>query len=308
MVEKLRTKAGHFLFREEGGKKVLNRKNAGLLAAFLASLGLVGLTLPTILKGEDSSELKTSDLPVVENGTVNAMTPESSTKYDSIGGVTGGVPPKLRAKSAGRVVSIRYKAKQVIGPAEGTDKIPTGTNFIGKLISSIDTRAPQTVQVILPYGASHKSGGSIPKETILFGKVNYSGQGERVYLMFDRGVLPDGQEIAIQAQALSSKDYRAGLIGDFHSNTANRMASVMGLSMVSGISEVMVEKEALGQTYMPTAKANLKNGFYNGLAKVTETEAGIQAEKLAQSPEYVTVEAGVDLIVSLVASYGQSER
>lgn len=70
----------------------------------------------------------------------------------------------------------------------------------------------------------------------------------------------------------------------------------------------MVEKEALGQTYIATPKATLKNGFYNGVSKATEMEASYQAEKLAQTPEYATVDAGTDLIISLISSYGPSER
>jgi hypothetical protein len=158
--------------------------------------------------------------------------------------------------------------------------------------------------VSLPYGASDKiGGGSLPRETVLFGQVSYPGQGERVYVNFDHAVLPDGREIQIQARALSSKDYTAGIIGDFHGNEANRMASVLGLSMVSGMSEVMVEKEGLGRSFGATPKASLQNGFYNGLSKVTEMEAAHQAEKLNQTPEYVTVRAGSDVIVSLVNSF-----
>jgi type IV secretory pathway VirB10-like protein len=161
---------------------------------------------------------------------------------------------------------------------------------------------------MLPYGGSHKSGGgSLPPETILMGQFSYGGQGERVFIVFNRAVLPDGQEIAISAQALSSKDYRPGVIGDYHSNKGVRLASVIGLSMASGISEVMVEKQGLGQSFNVVPKANLKNGLYNGVAKVTEMEANDQATQLAQTPNYVTIDSGTDIIISLGESFGTNE-
>lgn len=309
MIRKLREKTSRFLFREEGGKKVLNRKHAFLLAAIIFAVGLTCTLVPQIVSTGEESQLKRSDVPIVKSDNPSPQPSAGPQTGNSapIGGVADHAP-RESPQVVHRRSTVRYRAKQVIGPGESVDRIPRGSNFVGKLLGSIDTRAPQSVQVILPYGGSGKSGGSIPPETILFGQASYSGQGDRVYLNFDHGVLPDGQEIAIQARALSSKDYTPGVVGDFHSNTGNRIASVLGLSMVGGMSEVMVEKEALGQTYMATPKATLKNGFYNGVSKVTQMEAGIQAEKLAQTPEYVTVEAGADLIISLISSYGQGER
>ena len=150
---------------------------------------------------------------------------------------------------------------------------------------------------------SGEEDGAFPPATILLGQANYPGHDERVYLTFDHGLLPDGQEIVLQARGLSSRDYAPGIVGDFHNNTGSQMASVVGLSMVSGMSEIMVEKEGLGNSFESTPKATLKNGVYNGLSKVTEMQANRQAEKLAQIPDYVTVSEGSDVIISLTGSY-----
>jgi hypothetical protein len=298
-----------FLFRQEGGKRVLNRKKAGVLLSVIFAVGLVAKLIPEIRRNENPSEIKRSDAPLVgaSGGTVVIRGPVPGSS--PIGGVTDNAP-KRRGSRGGPHVALKYRAKQVIGPSETSqDHIPRGSNFIGKLISSIDTRAPSQVKVVLPYGGSPKTGGgSLPPETVLFGQAGYPGQGEKVYVNFDRGLLPDGQEIAIHAQALTSKDYTPGIIGDFHGNTSNRMASVLGLTMISGMSDVMVEKEGLGQSFEASPKATLKNGFYNGVTKVTEMEATSQAEKLAQTPEYVTVDSGSDVIISITESFGQNER
>ncbi|MBX9765899.1 MAG: TrbI/VirB10 family protein [Bdellovibrionales bacterium] len=300
------------MLREEGGKRVVNRRRATLVGLLLGMVGMTVSLLPTIFSGDGGSRpILKSDVPLVGAKTESVLTgdiPKAESQV-SIGGISNHTPTNVNVMRSARPPTIvRYRAKQVIGPDGSADRIPAGANFIGKLLKAIDTRAPSDVQIILPYGGGHESGGTLPKDTILFGQAGYSGRGSRVYINFDRGVLPDGTEISIRARALNSKDYSVGIEGDFHSNTGNRVASVLGLSMVSGMSEVLIEKEALGQTFEATPKANLSNAFYNGLAKVTQMEAGIQAEKLAQTPEYVIVDAGTDLILSLTSSYRPSER
>ncbi len=301
MISRIRGWFKKFLLREEGGKNVINKKNMAVLAVGAMSLGIVGSLVPAIFFKEDDSSIKHSDAPLVKSQTPSSRPgPDSSPGLGGVGSHGSQKPPK----GSSRGIVVKYKAKQVITPSEGADQISIGTSFIGKLLTGIDTRSPQTVQVTLPYGGSDKNGnGAFPPATILFGQVNYPGHDERVYLTFDHGLLPDGQEITLQARGLSSKDYAPGIIGDFHSNTGSQMASVVGLSMVSGMSEIMVEKEGLGNSFTPTPKATLKNGVYNGLSKVTEMQANRQAEKLAQIPDYVSVSEGSDVIISLTGSY-----
>ncbi|MCB9092881.1 MAG: TrbI/VirB10 family protein [Halobacteriovoraceae bacterium] len=207
-------------------------------------------------------------------------------------------------------LDLKYEAKQVIARDDVFDTsgtIPIGTNLIGKLLTSIDTREMgQLYKVLLPYGGKFKEGGEIPKGTVLFGKVNYPGRGEKVFLKFEKGVLPEGEEIEIHGQALTTSDYSPGIIGDFHGKAGTRLATTLGLTMFSGMTEILTEKEALGKDGISVApKATMKNAFYGGLSKASQAEAERQAQELNQEPEYVTVDAGVDLIVNLTQSYRQ---
>ena len=90
---------------------------------------------------------------------------------------------------------INFKASQVIDRGEKIQNgIPLGSNLIGKLISSIDTRDPNSfIKVLLPMEESLKQGTEFPK-IILLGQVSYSGRGEKIFLKFNRGVTPDGVE------------------------------------------------------------------------------------------------------------------
>ncbi|MCB9085772.1 MAG: TrbI/VirB10 family protein [Bdellovibrionaceae bacterium] len=305
---KLKSYLARFFFKEEGGKKIIHQKHAALTGGLVFGLGLAGSILPSLLNPTDTSEIQHSSKPIAASQSTESKSVESSTNM-TVGGIQaeGNRSDSNRHRQQQRPPkTIRYKAKQVFVRGQGTGEvssIPTGASFVGKTLTKIDTRTPHAVKVILPYGGSSKGGGShIAKNTVLLGKVSYPGQGDRVYLKFDRGVLPSGEEFSLEAQALSSKDYSPGIIGEFHGNTGSRIAAVLGLSMVSGMSEVLVEKEALGQGYTATPKATLKNGFFNGAAKVADMESQRQAERLAATPEYVTVEAGSDVIVSLTGA------
>lgn len=310
MIKKTKSVFSSFFFQSDGGKRVINKKRLSFFAIICSGMGIAIQVISPLLKTDmPAGRVSKSDVPLVRETSktsTDARSVESNQK--SMGGIVDSLP-KNATKAVGRYVkSIRYKGKQVIGPDAVTQRIPTGANFVGKLLTSIDTRSPQRVHVMLPFGGSHKSGGgSLPPETILMGQFNYPGQGQRVFIIFTKAVLPDGQEIAIQAQALSSKDYRSGVIGDYHGNKGSQMASVLGLSMISGVSEIMVEKQGLGQSFNATPKSTLRNGIYNGVAKVTETEANDQASQLAQTPKFVTIDSGSDVIISLGESFGTNE-
>lgn len=307
MIENLKKKLSSFFLVEDGGKKIINRKRIAIISIYALSLGLLSQLVPLIFKDDlPQGGIVKSDTPLIKD--TDSQRPQQIAASDNIGGISNYKPQQRRTKGVSGP-PIRYRARQVFAPDASQTRIPSGANFIGKLLTSIDTRSPQQVHVILPYGGSHKSGGgALPPETILLGRFSYSGQGERVFMVFNRAVLPDGQELTVSAQALSSKDYRAGVIGQYHSNKGAQMASVVGLSMVSGISEVMVEKEGLGQSHLPTPKATLQNGLYNGLSKVTEMEATNQAAQLAQIPSYVTIDSGSDVIISLAGGLYTHEQ
>ena len=198
----------------------------------------------------------------------------------------------------------KYKATQVILREENDfdreKTIPMGTNMIGKLLTSIDTReSEQFYKVFLPYGGGFKGGAKIPKGSTLFGKIRYSAKGSKVFINFQKGVFPNGEEFEIQAQALSSKDYSPGIRGDFHGQTGMRVAATLGLSMVSGASSVLTERETSGIAGVTPPKSTLKNALYGGLSQASQTESARQAEKLNENTAYVTIDAGKDLIINL---------
>jgi hypothetical protein len=309
-------KVKKFYVTVDGGKKIISIKRTLVSLVIIFFVIFLPLSLMNFFsEKEDTSQINRSTTKMkMKKENVNEQ--QTTTQDTNMGGVRNHQKVNTSQGQARRIrnsIKINYKAAQVLSAnhKNGGKVLPIGVNLVGKLLTSIDTRAlDQYVKVILPYGGEHKgSGGSLPQNTILFGKASYSGNGNKVLVSFDKGLLPNGQQIQLQAQAVSSKDYSIGLLGERHGNTLGRTAATLGLTMVSTMSGTLVRKEALGQGFQITPKASLQDGFYNGLSQVANAEANRTAKKMANNKEYVTIDAGRDLIISLVGSYeGQNER
>jgi len=297
------------------GKPVWKKKPIIWTAICVVSFGMA---VPYSGMDKDSSVIQNSTEPIKFGGQKDLK--KSSGASGKVDELISNSEKKEQGQRSGQgrspsrriVRNIEYKAPQVIS-RKGADGfqpgLPVGTNLIGKLLTSVDTREPKHMyKVLLPYGGRDKNGGEIPKNSVLFGTIRYPGNGNKVFFQFSNALLPNGKEVQIKAQALSSRDYSPGLIGEYHSKGAERVAATLGLSMVSAMSDTLTEREALGQggigtVTQATPKATAKNALYQGLSKVSEMEAARQADRLAREPEYVTIDAGKEMIINLTATY-----
>ena len=314
---KILNKARSFLMKKDDGKDVLDRKKFFLCIGSIIS---VGVLLLIVLKPSKDSSVVINSITPIEHDKENdkKLVLEESEKVTALFKALKQREQKEPIKKQPRQspqyrsyapvnTDIEYKAQQVI-ERKGPDSLglPLGTNLIGKLLTSIDTReTDQLYKVILPYGGNGKNGGHIPKDAVLFGNITYPGKGKKVFLRFSQALLPDGEEVKLNAQALSSKDYSPGLNGDYHSKIAERVASTLGLSMLSVMTDTLTERQitGAGETIVSNPKATPKNALYQGISKVTEIEAQRQAAALNSDPEYVTISAGKEMIVHLLETY-----
>ncbi len=203
--------------------------------------------------------------------------------------------------------SIKYKAPQVIRrkvSEGGVMGLPLGTHIKGRLLTAIDTReTTQLYKVLLPEGGQDKNGSFIPRNSILFGTVRYPGQGKKVFMEFTKILLPNGREGKIHAQALHPKDQSPGLVGDFHGQAMKKIASTLGLGVLSTMTETLTKKEFHGQGAHLTPRATARNAFYQGVSKASQMEAQRRANHMGKQPEYVTLPAGQKIIVNLLTTY-----
>ncbi|MCB0368644.1 MAG: hypothetical protein KDD45_04150 [Bdellovibrionales bacterium] len=308
--------------KKEGEKEVLNRKRLFLGLGLIIGLGAMVVIL--FGSSKDTSVIVNSTEPIKMEATGNqALTSQPIEDSKKVNGMLNASAQIVQSQSSKKhsnlnhryVKKIEYKAVQVI-ERKGVDGLeaglPLGTNLVGKLLTSIDTREmDQLYKVLLPYGGRDKNGGSLPANTIIFGKINYPGKGEKVFIQFSQALLPGGKEVELKAQALNSKDYSPGLIGEYHGKRTERIAATLGLSMVSAMTDTLTERETLGSgssnngtiAMEATPKATARNAFYQGVSKASEMEAQRQASELGNELEYVTVPAGQEMIVNLVSTY-----
>lgn len=210
-------------------------------------------------------------------------------------------------------IQLIYSGKQVIdrgNEADGTMKaIPSGTNFIGKLLTSIDSRSQGLqARVILPYGINHSQGGSIPRNSTLTGQVTADIESGKIFIRFMKVIFPDGKEYKLDAQALTSSDYSPGLLGVVHSNVDTRMAGSVALTMISAAADVLTQRTMMGGQ-MPmgigvsSPEPTTKNALLQGVSQLTKQEAQKQTQSAQNATEYVTLPQDSDLIVSLLSPF-----
>ena len=312
-IQKVKSRISSFFFIEEGGKKVLRSKRLKILFSVLIFL----VCCFQILFTDDNSTLGKSYRPLSDESELketytmaqeNMISLESKEQAER---ASSGMKSQSHKQGVNhKPKQIVYSAKQVIEPTNGQGlmtPLPSGTNFIGKLLNGIDTREPNHVaKVILPYGGKHPSGGSIPRNAILQGTVNSNGS-EKVFIRFNRVIYPNGREYRIDAQALSSGDYSPGLVGVRQSNADLRMVGSIGLTMVSAGADVLTQRSMIGVNpyaigiAQPDATAS--NAVLQGVSQVTKQEAQMQAQEPQNAEDYVTLSADSDLIVSLLSPY-----
>lgn len=304
----LKNKLKGFFLIKDGEKERLNIKSIGQisLAFFVVAIVVSAFTSGTNSKGHSVR----TDKKIVSPKKDKEESPEKPDEVFQTAAIADNKPSKAPQREPITSKSIDFQAKQVIerGSEEGSHgSLPTGTNMIGKLLTAIDTRnLSSTIKVLLPYGASFNGEVYFEKGTVLIGNANFPGQGERVNMSFDKAVTPEGHEFKVSAHALDSSDYANGVIGDVHSETGLRVAGTLGLTMISGMADVLTEKSAHGESGVVTTKSTMKNAVTHGVSKVAEMEAARQAETMAKTPPYVTIEAGTDVIITLTQSFKES--
>lgn len=306
-MKKWLNKAKSYFFIDEGGKSVIDSKR--IKYAFAILVGLT--TLIQIFMPEDNSLLAKSFKPLdgIEKVEKTHKPTEAEELVNAHEREARNQAQRGQRRSV-RPMKITYNAKQVFNRSEAqglVTPIPSGTNFVGKLINGIDTREDnQVLKVILPYGGTHPSGGKIPRDSILLGSASYS-TGDRVYIRFNHVIFPTGQEYKIDAQALSSGDYTPGLVGYHHSETDLRVVGSLALTMVSAGTDVLTQRTMQGTNPygvgMNQPDPTMKNAALQGVSQVTKQEAERVGSKMQNKEEYLTIPTGGDLIVSLLTPF-----
>lgn len=308
LFKDLRKKFKEFFLKDDGGKKVINLKRVLLFFGPVSFLAICSLML--FATKEDSSFLGKTDKKIIDDNEKVMNNDFQGNSYSpTVRKVLGNEKAAASNKRVQKVIPMRinFKAAQVISRDSSGDparSIPIGTNMIGKTLTAIDTREPnQMVKILLPYGGKSKMGFEIEKGTVLFGQVSYSGKGRKVSIAVTKGLTPDEREFDIDAQVLDPSNYSVGLVGESNSQADARVLSALGLSVVSGAAEIMVEREAMNGFGQTAPRPTIGNAALRGFSSSAQEEANRMGDKFKDADDYITLPAGKDVIVSLTKSY-----
>jgi hypothetical protein len=151
-------------------------------------------------------------------------------------------------------------------------------------------------------------GVSIEPDSILVGQFTYSGSGAKVQLSFTRIDEPDGDFRKIAAIAISSSDYTPGINGEEYTGNGVKVATALGLTMFSGMTDTLTEREALSNSAGGVqAKPSMKNALLQGLTQAAKDQAGRTASSIGQEKNYVLVPDGTEMIIELTEKF-KNER
>lgn len=309
-LENIKVKICRYFLKKEGGKTRLRLNRIGTTAS---SLIFVFIAIILLFENQDTSFMEHSSQKIIESTKeTKSLKNSDRIKQWSYDGHKNKKIKNLSINNERRLSKeIKYKAKQILEPNDNQnlyDSLPTGSNMIGKLLTAIDTRDEnQIIKVILPFGGVFKNNRILENNTIVLGRASYPEEGKKVFVSFYKGINPNGKEFKIEAQALNSKNYSSGLEGEYHSQADLRLLANLGLKVISASSEVLVEKEGLSDSHAPTPRANIKNAFLRGLSEGANIEASRQAQKVRAKKEYVTIDAGEDIIVSLISRLSKDQ-
>ena len=201
---KITKRIRRLFIKQDGGKEVIDK--TCLLWAFSLILGLGAGTIIFSNYNHDNSVIAVADAPIEMGDKDDSkepapISPKLRSLFKASEQIQHTSSPKKKAKSLPKQ-KLKYRAPQVI--IRGDDdsaigKLSMGAKLIGKLLTSIDTReSEQFYQVLLPYGGKGKHGEGIPKNTLLFGTINYPNKGRKVFMQFAKALLPNGREVELK--------------------------------------------------------------------------------------------------------------
>ena len=134
----------------------------------------------------------------------------------------------------------------------------------------------------------------LPERAVLFGK-GKSGD-ERLFLEFQKVILPDGQAYPIRAQAFDVSDKILGLKGDVVGTRTKKMAAAMGFGFLGGVASGLQSTSGssmYGYNQVPSAR----DAALAGASKAALTQSQAYMDEMRQSPNIIEVKTGSELVV-----------
>lgn len=295
----MRTRFNTLFLEKSGGKRILKLKRTLCIAG--VGFLVIGIISVWFAPGADHTFYRRA----------NQSEPKNAQASDTVPGKFGqlfsnGQKEKSKHEEETKnkkVPAVRYFASQVVGLKNRNRSIKAGSNILGFLVHTIDTREPSLVRVRIPKGGE-LSGIEIETGSVLIGQFSYSGSGDKIQIVFNRIDTPDESSRKISGQGLDSSDYSVGVRGEEFTGNGIKLAAQLGLTMASSMADVLTEKESIGYSQNSVqAKPTMKNALLQGISKAGQDQASRAASEIGSLKNYVVVNAGKEIIVQLTEDF-----
>jgi hypothetical protein len=244
---------GH-LFKQDGFKKVVNHKWFKITIGILFGAGI----LLSFFKQEIEIKIFQSHLTKLDNVTEQSSHTFNASELVQNQRTTSG----KRGAKGEQAISL---GPQIVGPSTSII-IPVGTSAIAELASGA-SNGP--VKAKLLQNITIGSDTLVEAGATLFGRGDSSE--ERLFIGFQKIILPDGTVIKIRAHACDSSDQIVGLKGSKISDKTFQIAGGIGLGFIGGLSEGLENSKNVGG--IEIHDNSLRDAALNGAARASLEES-----------------------------------
>lgn len=136
----------------------------------------------------------------------------------------------------------------------------------------------------------------LPERTTIFGRGKSTE--ERLYVEFQKAILPNGESFPIRAQAFDVGDKILGLKGTSVGNRTRKMATAIGFGVFGGLADSL--KETSGTSiWGQEQKKSLKDAALAGASKAALDQSTSAIEEMKNAPFIIEVKAGTEFFMMI---------
>jgi type IV secretory pathway VirB10-like protein len=169
--------------------------------------------------------------------------------------------------------------------------LPAGSRVSAILDGAIDSQLAQgPVTALLQQGFAFQGRTILSAGTKILGHMGQGQDSDRLEVVFDQAVMPNGHQVSIKAAAVMP-DGSPGIVGDRHTGRALQIAGALGSSFLAGTAAAL-ETNQVNMLGISQPDNSTRNAILNGLAQTTLQQGKQFSDGAQKNRGYVTVQSG----------------
>ena len=145
----------------------------------------------------------------------------------------------------------------------------------------------------------------LPEQTVVFGKGKSSE--ERLFVQFNKAILPTGESYPIRAQAFDFSDRILGLKGAIVGAKTKKMMMAMGFGFLGGMANGL-QQDTSGSLFYQPRKPSVSDAALAGASKAALDQSQAYIDEMKQSPNIIQVKVRTQFILIFDDAHPQKEE